>query len=396
MSDPVEHDEKSSFLKKNKWLIVAGAVALPIAVYFQANPSTPVEKAPSNAPSSGAKANLGAVGPSAEFNQTFAEKMRLEAVAQQAETKRSMEAAFAAERADSERRLQEALSAQSRQLLTDFKASLAPEQAQAPTPPPKQIRPPTIKTGGGLPALGVQPADTSAGSQPSTPLTSLAHAVVQDPSPVLPPNGFIEAIMLNGVIANPDQPRTFLAKLKGEYTSANGYSASLDGCMMSIEGTADLSAGRIEGKPVRMTCTFENALSKTWDLAGYVVGQDGIRGIPGIIVNNFEKKVFVGSVAGGLAGLGETIKLRQSSVTNSTFGQTTSPSGSTNAAIGGALLQGAGNSAAANLAEVYAHYKPTVQTGGGTRFSAVLLNQLEVPKEGAYLTSTTSRKEIAQ
>jgi Bacterial conjugation TrbI-like protein len=378
--------------KINSFMIGGGIIGVVLVLaYFSGPGESDTTAKPKPTQTASGQAGLGTVNPSTIFNQTFAEQLRLDLEKKQAASQKLLLDALATERQKSDERMLAALDEQGKRLREELKPPATAAAAEAAPALPKSIRAPSIKPGK-LPApeTGAQDGPT----QTSTPAP--APPVKTEDLAVIPPNGFIDATMINGVVAVPDQPRAFLARLQGDYVSANGYRSSLDGCMMSIEGIADLSSGRIDGKPVRMTCTFDSGLSKTWDLAGYVVGQDGIRGIPGTIVNNLTKKVIAGSITGGLAGLGETVKQRQSSTTNTSFGQTSTPTGSTGAALAGAILSGAGNNATTALAELYAQFKPTVQTGGGTRFSAVLLNQLEVPREGAYLTPTTGRKEKEQ
>ena len=128
----------------------------------------------------------------------------------------------------------------------------------------------------------------------------------------LPPNGFIEGKLLNGVVAKAGEwSSTMLISLTGRYQSANGFVVNLDGCTVHAQGRAELSAGRIMGKPAKMTCNFPGKVTQTWDIAGTLIDEDGIEGIRGIIVDNGGKKLTGAALAAAIAAAGTALSRQQ-------------------------------------------------------------------------------------
>ena len=325
---------------------------------------------------------MGGVNPTAEFHRTFADQLRAALIKRLEEERKAQREAQDSAQQQQSVQLQSAMAAQKQEILDAIAASKR-QEPDAEAAVKKQIRAPS------QPKLS---SDAAPAPQPNTTESSVVAkqgALV----PVIAPTGFIRASMINGVVAQSDSPRTFLGRLEGDYIAANGYRSSLDGCMVSVEGIADVSAGRIDGKPAVVTCIFDGGVSKSWDVAGYIVDEDGIRGIRGVSVNNLENKLIAGSLAGGVSGLGEAIRQKQTTQTVSGTGAVASNiTGSVGGVVAGAVLSGAGTNAARALAEVYGQYKNTVQVGAGTKFSITLLSELTVPRDGSYITPVSSRK----
>jgi hypothetical protein len=205
----------------------------------------------------------------------------------------------------------------------------------------------------------------------------------------VPPNGFIRARTLNGIVAVVGEPaKGFLAKMQGRYRAANGFVVNLDGCTTYIEGRADLSAGRVMGKPVSMTCDFEEGTSKTWQVSGYVVDKDGIEGIVGVINDNSGKKLAGASLAGGIALAGSALSRAQTDSFTSSVGTSQVVTGSVGADVAGGVVQGAGTELGKQVIEHYNQYAASVQVGGNRDITIVLLNELAVPDAGKAITVT--------
>lgn len=379
-------DENPTFFRKNrKILILLGILVALFALgsisVLQTGSSPSASKNKDGAADAG-RAALGGVNPTAEFNKTFADQLRVELATKLDAERKAQRELSQSELARQAADFQASLASQKQEILNAMAAARPPEQDPG-LAVKKAIRPPSQSTK----PLDAFPQGGVGGAAPS--LSDKISALV----PIVAPTGFIRATMINGVVAQADLTRTFLGRLEGDYVSANGFRIALDGCLVTIEGTADVSASRIDGKPAVLTCNFDGGFSKSWDVAGYIVDEDGIRGIRGVTVNNFENKLIAGSVAGTLSGLGEALRQKQTTQTASGNGGVASNiTGSVGGVVAGAALSGIGTNAAAALAENYRQYKTTVQTGAGTKFSITLLSELTVPKEGSYITPLTTRK----
>lgn len=247
----------------------------------------------------------------------------------------------------------------------------------------------TIGTGGALlidaAAAGTDGAIGRHGN-PAAPGHGLARAVV-------PPNGFVRGRLLSGMVATHGaQPTAALVRLEGSYRTANGFVVDLDGCMLAAEASANLAAGRIEGKPARLTCNFVDGRSQTWDVGGWLVdGGDGIRGVRGAIVSNEEKKIALRSFGAALDAAGRVMVQDQMTFQTSPIGTIGTMTGDAGRAIAGGALSGAGAALSEEIAAYYKLFAPSIQVGAQTAVTVVLTNPLDLPTEGAYVAETFTR-----
>lgn len=221
---------------------------------------------------------------------------------------------------------------------------------------------------------------------PAAPGQGFARAVV-------PPNGFVRGRLLSGMVATHGaQPTAALVRLEGAYRTANGFVVDLNGCMLAAEASANLAAGRIEGKPARLTCNFTDGRSQTWDVGGWLVdGDDGIRGVRGTIVSNEEKKIALRSFGAALDAAGRVMVQDQMTFQTSPIGTVGTMTGDAGRAVAGGALSGAGAALNEEIQNYYKLFAPSIQVGAQTAVTVVLTNPLELPTEGAYVAETFTR-----
>jgi TolA-binding protein len=207
----------------------------------------------------------------------------------------------------------------------------------------------------------------------------------------LSPHGFAEGTLLNGVVAVVGGPeRESVVALSGNYLAANGFTTDLDGCFALVQGRPELPAGRIDFKVARLTCNFPDGASKTWDVAGWLVDPDGIRGVRARIVQNAGHKALVAATGGALSGFGRRLSQEQYQYNSGTLGSSASFIGNaTHDALGGSA-EGAANALSQSIADYYNMYAPSLQVGGGTQVSLVIANELKFPSSGRSATQTHS------
>ena len=204
------------------------------------------------------------------------------------------------------------------------------------------------------------------------------------------PHGFVDGRLLNGVVAVVGGPeRESIVALTGSYEAANGYRSALDGCFVLVQGRPEAASGRIDFKASRLTCNFPDGASKTWDVSGWLVDGDGIRGIRATIVQNLDKKAAVAGLGGAVGGIGHRLSQQQ-------YDNGVTPLGGASAifrgssavdALGGAG-EGAANAIQQSIGEYFQLFAPTLQVGGGTAVTVVLANELALPDSGRGLTTT--------
>jgi conjugal transfer pilus assembly protein TraB len=346
--------------------------------------------------SNGEQSGLGSAGQTAEFNQTFAARLReeqaKEIVRVEAEVKRELDAKFAveAEKIRQESRGQQQELLQRLDALTaaqkDAAAALEEKSRQDAAKAHKFVAPRPL----------VDPRQISSLDQVQVSPDGISQTKEPASKPVIPPNGFVRGRLLNGVVATVgDAPTAFLVALEGTYKAANGFSVNLNGCMATVEGRPNLAAGRIDGKPAEITCNFEQeGRVQTWQVAGWLVdASDGLRGLNSIIVDNTGKKITAAALAQSLAVAGQTLNEAQYSSSSSAGGVTRTFSGSPEKAIAGGALTGAGQGLNTAIAEHYALYKPTLQKGANSPVTLVITNELPVPQQGTHITNNTNTLE---
>ena len=199
----------------------------------------------------------------------------------------------------------------------------------------------------------------------------------------LSPHGFVEGRLLNGVVAIVGgAERESVVALTGPYQAANGFITDLDGCFALVQGRPELPAGRIDFKVSRLTCNFPDGASKTWDVSGWLVDTDGIRGLRARIVESVGRKAGVAAAGGALAGFGRRLSQHQYQINAGALASSSTFIGNaTHDAVGGSA-EGAANALEQSIADYYNLYAPSLQVGGGTPASLVIANELKFPPSG--------------
>jgi conjugal transfer pilus assembly protein TraB len=205
----------------------------------------------------------------------------------------------------------------------------------------------------------------------------------------LSPHGFVEGRLLNGVVAVVGgAERESIVALTGPYQAANGFATDLDGCFALVQGRPELPAGRIDFKVSRLTCNFPDGASKTWDVSGWLVDTDGIRGLRARIVQNVGRKAIVAAGGGALSGFGRRLSQQQYQINAGPLASSSTFVGNaTHDAIGGSA-DGAASALTQSIADYYNLYAPSLQVGGGTPASLVIANELKFPPSGHLSTQT--------
>lgn len=205
----------------------------------------------------------------------------------------------------------------------------------------------------------------------------------------LSPHGFVEGRLLNGVVAVVGgAERESVVALTGPYEAANGFTTDLDGCFALVQGRPELPAGRIDFKVSRLTCNFPDGSSKTWDVSGWLVDTDGIRGLRARIVQNAGRKATVAALGGALAGFGRRLSQQQYQISAGPLASSSTFVGNaTHDAIGGSA-ESAASALEQSVADYYNLYAPSLQVGGGTPASLVIANELKFPPSGHLSTQT--------
>lgn len=146
-----------------------------------------------------------------------------------------------------------------------------------------------------------------------------ASAAGAERKPFLPPLGFVEATLLNGVDALVGGEETpALARISGNYTTAMNTTVSLDGCIVMLNFNGNITTERAIGSPARMTCVYPDGGAATYELSGYVVdASDGVIGVPGLLYEGDPARIAASMMADFLAGVGQVVNQNQTTTQTS-------------------------------------------------------------------------------
>lgn len=215
-------------------------------------------------------------------------------------------------------------------------------------------------------------------------------------TPAIPANGWVNGVMLNGMVAKAGDTQEFTTiTLTGSYKSANGYTSTLQKCIVVGQGSADLPGGRVQIKPVKMTCNLPGGRSQSWDVGGYVVdADDGIKGVRGTIVDNMGNKITGSALTAAIGAVGRVVNQNQMTTTYSGANGSGASllTGDPKQALLGGALAGASGGTEKELAEYYKLFTPSVQVGGGRKVTVFIATEQMLPAEGKSLTRTYTDK----
>ena len=237
-----------------------------------------------------------------------------------------------------------------------------------------------LKTMGGQPD---QPGGVSAGPA-VVKVSSKAKAYI-------PPGSIITGVTLNGVNVGTGagaqaNPQIVEVRVKEPVIMPNGFRINLHNCMIIATGYGDLAAERVYLRPTTLSCVSPTGASIQSAIKGYVVGDDGIAGMKGVVVSHQGELLEKGMLAGLISGFGSSFQPTTVSPLALNPGGTTQyqyPSVSN--VVGNSISSGASN-AASLIAKFYLEQaqklQPTLQINPGTSVDIILESGANVLKKG--------------
>lgn len=229
----------------------------------------------------------------------------------------------------------------SRSSKNDFPSRIlggAGENGQFNTPPRSSAGPRGISgLGGGIPAITGEPIKILK-SEPGKAAPQVPPGETH-PAPRLawlPAGSVVRTKLVTGVDAPTlnKPPLPTLLSLSAEALGPSMRSIAIKGCLGIAEATGDLSSERAMIKVYRLSCVREDGSSISREISGYVVGEDGRIGIPGILVSRQGDKIFQSLLANFASGFGNAM------AQNETTSSVTALGGSYSTLTGDALKYG--------------------------------------------------------
>jgi hypothetical protein len=120
------------------------------------------------------------------------------------------------------------------------------------------------------------------------------------------PGDSVRVKLLAGVNAPTDgTPYPVVLKLIGDVIGPDGNSMPLGEARVIAAAQGSLTDSRVLFRLTRLSVRLPNGRRKEFGVDGWVVGEDGIRGMEGVLIDPIGKAIAGAGMAGGLAGLGQ-------------------------------------------------------------------------------------------
>lgn len=122
------------------------------------------------------------------------------------------------------------------------------------------------------------------------------------------PGDSVRVKLLAGVNAPTDgTPYPVVLKLIGQVLGPDGNSIPLGEARVIAAAQGSLTDSRVLFRLTRLSIRLPNGRRKEFGIDGWVVGEDGIRGMEGVLIDPIGKAIAGAGMAGGLGGLGQGI-----------------------------------------------------------------------------------------
>jgi conjugal transfer pilus assembly protein TraB len=120
------------------------------------------------------------------------------------------------------------------------------------------------------------------------------------------PGDSVRVKLLAGVNAPTDgTPYPVVLKLIGDVTGPDGNSVPLGEARVIAAAQGSLTDARVLFRLTRLSIRLPNGRRKEFGIDGWIVGEDGIRGMEGVLIDPIGQALGGAAVAGGLAGAGQ-------------------------------------------------------------------------------------------
>jgi len=186
--------------------------------------------------------------------------------------------------------------------------------------------------------------------------------------------------LLAGVNAPTDgTPYPVVFKLIGDVTGPDGSALPIGEARLIAAAQGSLTDSRALFRLTNMSIRYPNGERRDLDVQGWIVGEDGIRGMQGVLIDPLGKAIGASVLTGTVSGLGQGISQSQSTTT-SQFGQsTTIVDGDVAAyAFGRGLTSGASEWSSL-IRERVRKMVPVVQVFSGREATAVFAKPVVIP-----------------
>jgi conjugal transfer pilus assembly protein TraB len=213
-------------------------------------------------------------------------------------------------------------------------------------------------------------------------------AVQPPPQPAKPrlaaimPGDSVRVKLLAGVNAPTDgTPYPVVLKLLGDVVGPDGNTIPLGEGRLIAAAQGSLTDARALLRITRLSIRLPNGRRKEFAVDGWIVGEDGIRGMEGVLIDPIGKAIVGAGMAGGLSGLGQAMRAANTQTqvfSNGTVNQSVDP-GAIPQYAAGVAVSGAANEWQEIIRDRLRTLVPVVQVLSGREATAVFSQSLAIP-----------------
>lgn len=196
------------------------------------------------------------------------------------------------------------------------------------------------------------------------------------------PGDSVRVKLLAGVNAPTDgTPYPVVLKLISDVVGPDGNTIPLGEGRLIAAAQGSLTDSRALLRITRLSIRLPNGRRKEFPVDGWIVGEDGIRGMEGVLIDPIGKAIVGAGMAGGLAGFGQA--MRAANTQNTIYGNGTSQQTVDSSAIpqyaAGVAVSGAANEWQQIIRDRLRILVPVVQVLSGREATAVFSQSLAIP-----------------
>ncbi len=213
-------------------------------------------------------------------------------------------------------------------------------------------------------------------------------AVQPPPQPAKPrlaaimPGDSVRVKLLAGVNAPTDgTPYPVVLKLLGDVIGPDGNTIPLGEGRLIAAAQGSLTDARALLRITRLSIRLPNGRRKEFAVDGWIVGEDGIRGMEGVLIDPIGKAIVGAGIAGGLSGLGQAMRAANTQTqifSNGAMNQSVDP-GAIPQYAAGVAVSGAANEWQQIIRDRLRTLVPVVQVLSGREATAVFSQSLAIP-----------------
>jgi conjugal transfer pilus assembly protein TraB len=196
------------------------------------------------------------------------------------------------------------------------------------------------------------------------------------------PGDSVRVKLLAGVNAPTDgTPYPVVLKLVGDVVGPDGNAIPLGEGRLIAAAQGSLTDSRALLRITRLSIRMPNGRRKEFPVDGWIVGEDGIRGMEGVLIDPIGKAIVGAGMAGSLAGLGQAMRVANTRNTiygNGTSLETVDP-GAIPQFAAGLGVAGAANEWQQIIRDRLRILVPVVQVLSGREATAVFSQSLAIP-----------------